>query len=104
MKDIIKDLEKDKSFSDNKYDSIENKNEYNKANENKEINQDKPSLPEMQVVPPKPLPRTCRTGSVCEPVEENPPKPIARPRTNSCVPVVTSVNPSVPIAGGYKVL
>ena len=57
-------------------------------------------------VPPKPLPRTSRTGSMCEQAEDgvNVPKPVARPRTNSCAPVITSVNPNVPITGGYKVL
>lgn len=58
-------------------------------------------------IPPKPLPRTSRTGSMCEQVEDggvNVPKPVARPRTNSCAPVITSVNPNVPITGGYKVL
>lgn len=58
------------------------------------------------VVPPKPLPRTSRAGSMCDqPTEEAviQPTPVARPRTNSCAPVITSVNPYVPIAGGYKV-
>nr|XP_022903433.1 coronin-7 isoform X1 [Onthophagus taurus] len=56
------------------------------------------------VVPPKPLPRTSRAGSVCDSPDDaiSASKPIARPRTNSCAPVITSVNPKVPIAGGYK--
>lgn len=60
--------------------------------------------------PPKPKPRTSRTGSICEPVEEtSAQKPVARTRTNSYasvlpnVNVITPVNPNVPIAGGYKV-
>ncbi|XP_030751514.1 uncharacterized protein LOC115879026 [Sitophilus oryzae] len=59
--------------------------------------------PAQTIVPPKPLPRTSRTSSVCESTEEasSAPKPVARPRTNSCVPIVTSVNPNGPI-GGYK--
>lgn len=59
------------------------------------------------VVPPKPLPRTSRAGSMCDqPTDTDAviqPIPVARPRTNSCAPVITSVNPYVPIAGGYKV-
>ncbi|KAI4463525.1 coronin [Holotrichia oblita] len=59
------------------------------------------------VVPPKPLPRTSRAGSMCDqPTDTDAviqPPPVARPRTNSCAPVITSVNPYVPIAGGYKV-
>lgn len=99
VKDNIKETEKEKQFSiDNKNDIVDNKNEYNK------INQEKTNVPsDLQIVPPKPLPRASRTGSICEPAEDVPPKPVARPRINSCVPVVTSVNPNVPIAGGYKV-
>lgn len=57
------------------------------------------------ILPPKPLPRSSRTNSVCETNEDvnNVQKPVARPRTNSCAPVVTSVNPNMPVAGGYKV-
>lgn len=72
--------------------------------DNKVVENNKINLEEI-VVPPKPLPRTSRTGSICEPLEDpnNPPKPVARPRTNSATPIVTSINPNVPIAGGYKV-
>lgn len=104
VKDIIKDIEKEKPFIENKYDIVENKNEYNKIIDKKESQEKINITSDMQIVPPKPLPRASRTGSICEPAEEVPPKPVARPRTNSCVPVVTSVNPNVPIAGGYKVL
>ncbi|RZC40501.1 coronin-7 [Asbolus verrucosus] len=96
VRDVIKDLEKDKSpISDIKPEIVQD----NKVVENNKVN-----LEEMVIVPPKPLPRTSRTGSICEPVEDpnNLPKPVARPRTNSATPVVTSVNPNVPIAGGYK--
>lgn len=73
-------------------------------------------------VPPKPLPRASRTGSICDATEENfssaittttsatttptatTPRPVARPRTTNYTPVVTSVNPNAPISGGYKVL
>lgn len=119
VKDIIKDMEKEKQqYIDNKNDNIlahqkadsvvENKNEYNKIIEIKKDNQQEKNISsdalQQQIVPPKPLPRASRTGSICEPVEDlAPPKPVARPRTNSCVPVVTSVNPNLPIAGGYKV-
>lgn len=110
VKDIIKDIEKEKQqFNDNKNDIVvENKNEYNKIIDSKKDMQEKINAAitsDAQIVPPKPLPRASRTGSICEPAEEAvaPPKPVARPRTNSCVPVVTSVNPNIPIAGGYKV-
>lgn len=74
------------------------------------------------VVPPKPLPRASRTGSICDATEDNfplaaatttsttttptstTPRPVARPRTTNYTPVVTSVNPNAPISGGYKVL
>ncbi|CAH2006359.1 unnamed protein product [Acanthoscelides obtectus] len=60
------------------------------------------------IIPPKPLPRTSRTSSMCDSLPSsledaaNAPKPVARPRTNSLAPVVTSVNPTAPISGGYK--
>lgn len=98
-KKVLNEKENEKQFIDNKNDIVENKNEYNKIIDKKE-NREKNDA---QIVPPKPLPRASRTGSICEPVEDIPPKPVARPRINSCVPVVTSVNPNVPIAGGYKV-
>lgn len=97
-------------FSNN----LENKiYDYNKINnmevkhEEKNDTQEKVDIENgIHVLAPKPMPRTSRTGSVCEPIEDisNVPKPVARPRTNSCTPVVTSVNPNLPIAGGYKVL
>lgn len=98
VKDIIKDLEKEKKFDSNDDKVIE----LNKTNDAK--NEEKVSN-DTQIIPPKPLPRTSRTGSVCETIEDpnSTAKPIARPRTNSCAPVVTSVNPNVPIVGGYKV-
>lgn len=56
------------------------------------------------VVPPKPLPRASRTGSINDLLEETQaPRPVARPRTTNYTPVVTSVNPNAPISGGYKV-
>lgn len=56
-------------------------------------------------IPPKPLPRISRSGSICDQTEEanNIPKPVAKPRSNSSAPVITPVNPNMPIAGGYKV-
>jgi hypothetical protein len=66
-----------------------------------------------QIIPPKPLPRALRAGSLSETedVVVSPPKP--RPRTaastintsqpTSVIPLVTSVNPATAIAGGYKV-
>ncbi|EFA02370.1 coronin-7 isoform X1 [Tribolium castaneum] len=89
VKEILKDFEKPEIQD-------------NKVAENNKINLEETAVP--NVVPPKPLPRTSRTGSICEPLEDqnNPPKPVARPRTNSATPIVTSVNPNVPIAGGYK--
>lgn len=110
VKDIIKDLEKEKpskeKCSKEMFEVSEDKvMELNKTNETK--NEEK-ILPckETQIIPPKPLPRASRTGSICEPMDEsvNIPKPVARPRTNSCAPTITSVNPNIPIAGGYKVL
>lgn len=59
---------------------------------------------ESHIVPPKPLPRSSRTGSICEaPEDTTTPRPVARPRTTNYTPVVTSVNPNAPITGGYKV-
>lgn len=116
VRDVIKDLEKDnhcnKEKTNNKNketklisDQIENKLMYNKINEYNKMNTEESEKVNVEsVVPPKPLPRTSRTGSVCEQSEDNTPKPVARPRTNSLAPVVTSVNPNVPIAGGYKVI
>jgi hypothetical protein len=58
-----------------------------------------------QIIPPKPFPRSSRTGSLSETedVVVAPPKP--KPRTiSTCVILpVTSVNPAMPITGGYKV-
>lgn len=54
-------------------------------------------------MPPKPLPRASRTGSIELLDEKDVPKPVARPRTTNYTPVVTSVNPNAPISGGYKV-
>lgn len=126
VKDVVKDLEhlndnktKDdtnKSKENNKLNEtklinneqneklIENKLLNNKINEYNKMNTEENDKVNVQnVVPPKPLPRTSRTGSVCEQSEDLTPKPVARPRTNSLAPVVTSVNPNIPIAGGYKV-
>lgn len=100
-KKLLNEKENEKQFIDNKIDIVENKNEYNKIIDKKEINNREKN--DVQIVPPKPLPRASRTGSICEPIEDLTPKPVARPRINSCVPIVTSVNPNVPIAGGYKV-
>nr|CAD7568796.1 unnamed protein product [Timema californicum] len=58
------------------------------------------------VVPPKPLPRASRAGSLSESEDvamvATLPRPVARPRTTSTPPAVTSVNPTLPISGGYK--
>jgi hypothetical protein len=66
-----------------------------------------------QIIPPKPLPRASRAGSLSETedVVVAPPKP--KPRTTastintsqptSVIPPVTSVNPATAITGGYKV-
>nr|CAD7393572.1 unnamed protein product [Timema cristinae] len=58
------------------------------------------------VVPPKPLPRASRAGSLSESEDvamaATLPRPVARPRTTSTPPAVTSVNPALPISGGYK--
>nr|CAI5857096.1 unnamed protein product [Callosobruchus analis] len=105
VRSIVRDLEKDS----------------NKLPESKEVEETIPaaSLPASSevgstekvnevVVPPKPLPRTSRTSSMCDSLPSsledaaNAPKPVARPRTNSLAPVVTSVNPTAPISGGYK--
>ena len=65
-----------------------------------------------QIVPPKPLPRASRAGSLeTEDVVVAPPKPKPRTSTTACstpqptsvIPTVTSVNPAAPISGGYKV-
>ena len=65
-----------------------------------------------QIVPPKPLPRASRAGSLeTEDVVVAPPKPKPRTTTTACsnpqptsvIPTVTSVNPATPITGGYKV-
>ncbi|KAJ4439634.1 hypothetical protein ANN_07762 [Periplaneta americana] len=65
-----------------------------------------------QIVPPKPLPRASRAGSLSETedVVVAPPKPKPRTTTSaittlqptSIIPPVTSVNPANPITGGYK--
>lgn len=111
VKDIIKDIEKDNTkIKDNKPSGDEgeliDKTVDNKSSESTKTEEvEKVNI--TAVVPPKPLPRTSRTGSMCDTSVEdatNVPKPVARPRTNSCAPVVTSVNPNVPIAGGYKVI
>lgn len=102
VKDIINDLEKDKSpVSENKTDIVQD----NKVAENNKINLEEMVIVQ-NVIPPKPLPRTSRTGSICETLDDtnNTPKPVARPRTNSVTPIVTSVNPNVAISGGYKVI
>ncbi|XP_076251127.1 coronin isoform X1 [Rhynchophorus ferrugineus] len=85
VRNIVKELEKDKDSAD--------------TSEKKNVSEDEEKVPSSNVVPPKPLPRTSRTSSVCEPMEDGvtAPKPVARPRTNSCAPVVSSVSPS-----GYK--
>lgn len=97
-KNDFKEVLKDSNKID---DIVENKK--NDVIENVKLIIEEPTNNVQPVVPPKPLPRAFRTGSICEPVEDNQPKPVARPRTNSCAPVVTSVNPNMPISGGYKV-
>uniref|UniRef100_A0A146LYG7 Coronin n=2 Tax=Lygus hesperus TaxID=30085 RepID=A0A146LYG7_LYGHE len=59
-------------------------------------------------MPPKPLPRVSRTGSLSEGSDENAPKPVARPRTNPVQPP-SAAQPQQPgficsinISGGYK--
>lgn len=66
-----------------------------------------------QIIPPKPLPRALRAGSLSETedVVVAPPKPKPRTTTStistsqptSVIPPVTSVNPATAITGGYKV-
>ncbi|CAG9827934.1 unnamed protein product [Diabrotica balteata] len=96
VKGIIKDFEKDNKQIE------EEKNNINM----KSTEDDGEKIP--SIIPPKPLPRTSRTSSMCDsqPAEDanSAPKPVARPRTNSCVPVVTSVSPVAPVSGGYKVI
>ncbi|XP_023703949.1 coronin-7 isoform X2 [Cryptotermes secundus] len=65
-----------------------------------------------QIIPPKPLPRALRGGSLSETedVVVAPPKPKPRTTTStistsqptSVIPPVTSVNPATAITGGYK--
>ncbi|XP_021932215.1 coronin-7 isoform X2 [Zootermopsis nevadensis] len=57
-----------------------------------------------QIIPPKPFPRSSRTGSLSEmeDVVVAPPKPKPRTISTSVIPPVTSVNPAMPITGGYK--
>ncbi|CAG9762430.1 unnamed protein product [Ceutorhynchus assimilis] len=92
VKNIVQEIEKDQQ------EIIEDENPRKSFEEIKKIEYEEEKV---SIIPPKPLPRSSRTGSVCEPMEDNAPKPVARPRTNSCVPVVTSVNPNGPL-GGYK--
>ncbi|PSN53324.1 hypothetical protein C0J52_04075 [Blattella germanica] len=75
------------------------------------IHQQNGSSENHQIVPPKPLPRASRAGSLeTEDVVVAPPKPKPRtttsafstPQPTSVVPTVTSVNPATPITGGYK--
>ncbi|XP_057659505.1 coronin-7 isoform X1 [Diorhabda carinulata] len=93
VKGLIKDFEKD-----NKQIEEENNDINAKINDNE--------LEKItSIIPPKPLPRTSRTSSICDSQsidDANVPKPVARPRTNSCAPVVTSVSPIAPASGGYK--
>ncbi|CAG9860814.1 unnamed protein product [Phyllotreta striolata] len=98
VRGIISNFEKEK---DNK--QIEE--EQNNINAEKDNDNDEKVIAP-SIIPPKPLPRTSRTSSVCDTqiTEDlnNVPKPVARPRTNSCAPVVTSVSPVAPTSGGYK--
>lgn len=106
------ETEKQKDNSDKSNNDIDNKT----ASSNNELEiEDKFNVQngsgDSHVLPPKPLPRASRTGSICElqtPEEVTStlpviPKPVARPRTTNYTPVVTSVNPNAPISGGYKV-
>ncbi|KAK4887740.1 hypothetical protein RN001_004011 [Aquatica leii] len=111
VKEKIGSLEnfKDKGKNDIENNTDNKIKEYNKINNNESTKEKTPVSEKNEVengihiVPPKPMPRASRTGSVCEIIDENSvPKPVARPRTNSCAPIVTSVNPNVPVAGGYK--
>ncbi|KAJ8922826.1 hypothetical protein NQ315_007861 [Exocentrus adspersus] len=112
VKNIIKDLDKDTTNRNRQFNEEEEepskKIPESKTSDSLKYNAvetDKVNIPAPAVVPPKPLPRTSRTGSMCDTSTEestNAPKPVARPRTNSCAPVVTSVNPNAPITGGYK--
>lgn len=88
----------------NKFDDVAENKKNNDATESVKLTIEDAVNGAQPVVPPKPLPRASRAGSICEPAEDGLPKPVARPRTNSCAPVVTSVNPNMPISGGYKVL
>lgn len=108
VKDIVKDIEKDSSKpSGDEEESIDKVFDSRTSESTRSSSEEIEKVNITAVIPPKPLPRTSRTGSMCDTsVEEstNVPKPVARPRTNSCAPVVTSVNPNIPIAGGYKVI
>ncbi|XP_050498139.1 coronin-7 isoform X1 [Diabrotica virgifera virgifera] len=115
VKGIIKDFEKDNKQMEASNKQIEASNKLIEAS-NKLIEEEKNNINMKSteddgdkipsIIPPKPLPRTSRTSSMCDsqPAEDanSAPKPVARPRTNSCVPVVTSVSPVAPVSGGYK--
>ncbi|XP_031341149.1 coronin-7 isoform X1 [Photinus pyralis] len=100
-----KPMPSDKAKSDSAHISDNKISEYNKINSNEFSTAEKSELENgIHIVPPKPMPRTSRTGSICEVIEDSSttPKPVARPRTNSCAPIITAVNPNLPIVGGYK--
>lgn len=99
VKDIIRDIEQDNKSPEEVTLNVTDTQFDGDCEPSEKVNN--------SIVPPKPLPRTSRTNSMCDTSMEDPanaPKPVARPRTNSCAPIVTSVNPNVPVSGGYKVI
>lgn len=99
----IKDIqnEKEKEYNNKRTEDDTKINKLNKNIENSKLTEESVQ----NNVPPKPLPRISRSGSICDQTEDanNIPKPVAKPRTNNSVPVITPVNPNMPIVGGYKV-
>lgn len=106
VKGIISNFEKEKEKEKDNKQIEEEKNTINAVHADKDVDsQEKVNCP--SIIPPKPLPRTSRTSSMCDSQSvddgNNAPKPVARPRTNSLAPIVTSVSPVAPATGGYKV-
>ncbi|CAH1104052.1 unnamed protein product [Psylliodes chrysocephalus] len=105
VKGIISNFEKEKEKEKDNKQIEEEKNTINAVHADKDVDsQEKVNCP--SIIPPKPLPRTSRTSSMCDSQSvddgNNAPKPVARPRTNSLAPIVTSVSPVAPATGGYK--
>lgn len=98
---------------ENEDDQISSENGLHHNSDSAKSHQQNGSSESHQIIPPKPLPRASRAGSLSETedVVVAPPKP--KPRTTTCtistsqptsvIPYVTSVNTATAIAGGYKV-